>query len=139
MIKSKEEAKTIICSIDKDLRNTPGWHYNWNKDEKPVWVSEEEATYNFYKQLLTGDRVDNIQGIPGIGPKKAEKILEECDSELGMYLAVHEAYAEYLDKEAGAEVSVWDIDQVLLENARLLWMVRELDENNQPVMWEPPC
>jgi 5'-3' exonuclease len=26
-------------------------------------------------QLLTGDRADNIQGLKGIGPKKAENIL----------------------------------------------------------------
>jgi len=127
---------TIICSIDKDLRNTPGWHYNWNKDEKPQWITEEEATYSFYKQLLTGDRTDNIQGIPGIGPKKAEKILEGVDSELSMYLAVLNAYQE---SEHTAKTSPpGRAGDVLLENATLLWMVRELDSDNKPVMWEPP-
>jgi len=135
-MKTREETKTVIATVDKDLNNTPGWHFNWNKGEL-YWVSEEEATYNFYRQLLTGDRTDNIQGIPGIGPKKAEKILAECDSELSMYLAVWEAYGEYMNTQ-GDYPEQDEVDAVLLENAYLLWMVRELDSDNKPVMWEPP-
>lgn len=136
---------TVICSIDKDLRMVPGWHYNWNKDDKPVWVSEEEGIRWFYTQLLTGDKVDNIQGIPGIGPKKAEKILEECVSEEDMYDAVWWAYHDYLwggetitMDEIDKKFAYAEVDQMVLENAQLLWMIRELDEDGKPVHWEPP-
>jgi len=133
-----EIKRTVICSKDKDLLNTPGWHYNWAKDDKPHWVGDEEATYNFYKQLLTGDLdTDNIMGCGsyqtlvyksgkkkgqehqrrvGIGPKKASKLLEDCNTEEDMYWACMCAY----------EKSDYDKPyEALLENGRLLWMLRE--------------
>ena len=107
-----------IVSIDKDLLMIPGTHYNFVKKE---WteVSQEQGDYFFYKQLLTGDQVDNIQGVPGIGPKKAEKAYKECTT-------VQEMYAKAVEMYKG------DTD-ALLENARLLWLRRYEGE-----MWEPP-
>ena len=107
-----------IVSIDKDLLMIPGTHYNFVKKE---WteVSQEKGDYFFYKQLLTGDQVDNIQGVPGIGPKKAEKAYEGCTT-------VQEMYQKALEMYKG------DAD-ALLENARLLWLRRYEGE-----MWEPP-
>ena len=67
-------ADTVCVSIDKDLRQIPGWHYNFVKgilDE----VDPYEAEYNFYRQFLIGDRADNIIGVAGLGEKKAERIL----------------------------------------------------------------
>ena len=66
-----------IVHVDKDLNQLPGWHYNPVKQER-YYVSEQEAAKSFWMQMLTGDRVDNIPGLAGIGPKKAEKILEDC-------------------------------------------------------------
>ena len=67
---------TVICSIDKDLDQVPGWHYNWNKDEL-YKITEDYALRYYAKQMLTGDSTDNILGIPGMGPKKAEKLIAE--------------------------------------------------------------
>lgn len=39
-------------------------------------MGEEEAHRFFCLQLLTGDSTDHIMGLKGIGPKKAEKLLE---------------------------------------------------------------
>jgi DNA polymerase-1 len=107
-----------IVSIDKDLLMIPGTHYNFVKKE---WteVSQEKGDYFFYKQLLTGDQVDNIQGVPGIGPKKAEKAYEGCTT-------VQEMYQKALEMYKGDA-------NALLENARLLWLRRYEGE-----MWEPP-
>lgn len=66
--------KSIICSIDKDLQQIPGNHYNFVKKEH-TFVTQEAGLKNFYKQILTGDTADNIKGAKGIGPVKAEKIL----------------------------------------------------------------
>jgi DNA polymerase-1 len=64
-----------VVTIDKDLDCIPGSHYN--PRTKVIYQIEEEwANYFYWKQLLMGDSVDNIPGIMGIGPKKAEKILE---------------------------------------------------------------
>ena len=109
---------TVIASIDKDFLQLPGKHWNFVKKEMTE-VNEAEALLNFYRQVLTGDRVDNIIGLKGIGPVKADKILSERDSAAEMYTACVEAYN-------GEEERV-------IENCRLLWLRREADQ-----LWEPP-
>lgn len=68
------KGKPVIVTIDKDLLQIPGRHYNPDKDEKRM-VTPEQGDHQFYMQVLTGDAVDNFPGCPGIGPKRAEKIL----------------------------------------------------------------
>lgn len=107
----------VIMSIDKDLDMLRGWHYNFIKDKKYL-VDDQQAIKHFYTQILTGDRVDNIVGLKGIGPKKAEKILQDCVTEEDMYQAVLKAY---------------DNDETrVLENGQLLWIRRK---ENQ--IWSP--
>jgi 5'-3' exonuclease len=64
----------IIISIDKDMLQVPGTHFN-NKDWQYIEVTEDEANYNLHKQILMGDPSDNIKGLPRIGAKKAEALL----------------------------------------------------------------
>jgi hypothetical protein len=113
-----EPDETLIVSIDKDLNMIRGHHYNFVKEER-YYVTEEEAIRNFYLQILTGDKVDNIIGLAGIGPVKSKKLLLDCNNELEMYEAVLKAYD-------GDEARV-------LENARLLWILRE-----EKQVWQPP-
>jgi len=108
----------IIASIDKDFMQVPSLIYNPTKQQF-TRVDEWSGTVFFYKQVLTGDRVDNIIGIHGIGPSKAEVILKDCTTEKELYDACVKAYDG-------------DVDRVI-ENARLLWLRRY---ENQ--MWEPP-
>jgi len=105
--------ETIICTIDKDLLMIPGQHYNFVKDEFQT-VGYMDGLKHFYMQCLQGDRSDNIKGIPGIGPKKAERILEGCDSEYQMFKAVRNAYGN---------------DEEFLMNGRVLWIRRNVDED----------
>jgi hypothetical protein len=113
-----EPDETLIVSIDKDLNMIRGHHFNFVKEER-YYVTEEEAIRNFYLQILTGDKVDNIIGLAGIGPVKSKKLLVDCNNELEMYEAVLKAYD-------GDEARV-------LENARLLWILRE-----EKQVWQPP-
>ena len=113
-----EVGEYCICSIDKDLDMLRGDHYNFVKDNF-YFVTEEEGIKNFYKQMLVGDRVDNIIGVKGIGPVKAERLLKECKTEKEMYLTILEAYK--------------DDDKRVLENGQLLWIRREPNQ-----MWHPP-
>jgi len=108
----------IIVSIDKDFLQIPGKHYNWVKREY-YDVSEIEGLRNFYKQILCGDRVDNVIGIRGIGPVKADRILGACTTEAEMYAAVLAAYEGNRDR--------------VIENGRLLFLRRVPDQ-----IWEPP-
>lgn len=66
---------SIIVTVDKDLNQITGWHYNWRKMDV-YHVSKEDAIHYYYTQMLTGDAGDNIKGIYGIGPVKAKKLLD---------------------------------------------------------------
>jgi hypothetical protein len=103
------EDESIMVHIDKDLNQFRGWHYNYRKKEK-YYVSEFEGLTAFYTQILTGDRIDNILGLKGIGPVKAKRILEECTNENELYQAVLKAYE--------------GDQQRVLENGQLLWLQR---------------
>ena len=97
----------------RSLLMVPGNHYNFVKDEF-YYITEEQGLRNFYMQCLIGDRADNIKGIPGIGPKKAEKILEGCKTEQEMFNAVREAYGN---------------DEEFLMNGRVLW-IRQIEDED---------
>jgi 5'-3' exonuclease len=91
-----QERETVICSIDKDLLMVEGWHYNWNRDEV-VEITKADGLKNFYRQLITGDSTDNIPGQYGIGPKKANDILEGCETVEQYNKAVLDSYKKHFD------------------------------------------
>ena len=71
----------MIVSIDKDYKQFPCLIYNYHYKHKVVLdISEEEALYNFYEQMIVGDTADNIKGIAGRGVKYAEKYLADCNT-----------------------------------------------------------
>lgn len=147
---SSSPESTIICSRDKDLRITPGWHYGWECGTQAAYgptlvddLGSIQAEYKqdriakirgnglafFCAQMLMGDSVDNIPGIPRVGPSKTFELLSELDAYEDMLKAVRDAYRDKYGDE-------WDVH--FLEQAQLLWMVRELDEDGKPVMFEIP-
>lgn len=91
--------ETIACTIDKDiLYGLEGNKYNFVKEEM-FYTSKEEALKFFYMQLLMGDKADNILGIPGIGPKKAEYALDGLLTELEMFDKIKSMYRDWLQNE----------------------------------------
>jgi DNA polymerase-1 len=68
--------RSIICSVDKDLLQIPGIHYDYQKNKFHI-IKEEEAKYRLAIQMIMGDAADGIQGLKGYGPKKAEKLLKQ--------------------------------------------------------------
>ena len=106
---------SVIVSTDKDLDMIPGLHYDWVKEQGYI-VSQEDAMRWFFTQMLTGDAVDNIPGVPGIGPKKAARALEGATTQEQMLEVVRTLYVQSYGVLA---------DDALLENGRLLWMRRE--------------
>lgn len=103
---------TVIVSIDKDLDNIPGYHYNWRKEDL-YYVDIGTADQHFWKQVITGDAVDNIQGIPGAGPKAADKLIGGTSDWVEMYDIVRNAYL----KKGYTEENFH-------ENATLAWIQR---------------
>ncbi len=118
----------VGATIDKDLNNTPGTHYNFNKGIV-YEVTEMEAMVNFYTQILTGDTADNIPGIKGIGPKTAAKILHGCRTPCDFEEAIFPHY-EKLYGESWLDA--------MCEVGQLLWMRRDEKEVWLPTKWDPP-
>ncbi len=120
MSKALMSRPDVVCvSEDKDLKNTPGLHYN-DKTGKELIINEAQAYRLFYTQLLTGDNVDNIPGCPRIGKTKAPLLLQGCQTPEEYERCVGLAYA--------CAKGVDDPEAMMLEMGRLLWMRRVDDE-----------
>ena len=135
--------RKVVISIDKDMRSFPCNLLNPMKLEDGVLEIELGlADYNFYMQILMGDAVDGYKGVPGIGPKKAEKALEPYVSEtpkedtcvfFDCTAAWHRILVEFQAKGLGREVA--------LMNARMARILRAEDydvRTRQITLWEPP-
>lgn len=121
----------IICSIDKDMMTLPVQIYNWNRTEMNVIkVNPIDAEYRFFLQTLMGDPVDGYHGIPKVGPKKAQDILNAAIEEgIPLWDAVTNAYIS----------RGLTIEDALL-NARMAYILRTGDYNfktHEVRLWNP--
>jgi 5'-3' exonuclease len=112
----KKGETTVICSIDKDLLQIPGKHYNFVKKIAQI-VAPDQGLKFLYLQSLIGDRSDNIFGVTGIGPVKAEKALSELLPE------------EWYDKCR----ELYNDDERFHLNMKLLYIWQKPNDS-----WEPP-
>jgi 5'-3' exonuclease len=136
---------TIICTRDKDLRIGEGMHFGWacglQEQFGPLYVDKigtlelidgkkikGTGLLFFYSQIITGDTVDNIAGLPRGGPALAYKSLHGLTDEQEMFEAVSQLYKAKYEE-------TWE--EEMLEQGQLLWMVNELVDG-KPVMWEFP-
>jgi DNA polymerase-1 len=108
-----------VVTIDKDLDCIEGNHYN-PRHKTLYQVSDEWAGYFYWKQLLMGDSTDNIPGIAGIGPKKAEKILEGSKNK--------EEHIERICREYHNAYGDDGFDHMLL-NGKLLHIWRHINDH----------
>ena len=78
----------VIATNDKDLDQLPGPHYNIRRAEY-YYVEEEEALRFFLQQMIQGDTVDRIPGLPKYGPVKAKTYLDQkgwtADAVIALY------------------------------------------------------
>lgn len=161
----KELARFVICSKDKDLAISPGWHLSAS-DKKlhwvtvmgellPKWVTNDKGKevikklYGtglkfFYSQMLQGDGVDNYTGIPRMRLKDIYDLLEPCKTEAELYMATLSAYK----KKYGAETYITNYRgggrmmkpfEIMHEQGRLAHMQRFKGEiwrsEKVPVIW----
>ena len=124
-----------IATLDKDLDGIAGVHYNWKK-RKVYYVNPEAADQFFYKQMLTGDSTDNIQGLfKRTGVKAMKKVvepLEYMDDPAEMYAHVKQVYMDAVaDKVMSSDEG--DVDRWLLQQGRCLWIRRREGE-----LWVAP-
>lgn len=146
--------KYLLAYCDKDLNQLSGPHINFDKMGEGVqWINPTEACYNFCKQMIMGDATDKIQGLPslteamqerlglrkavGCGDVSAKAILGGSSTPKEMLEAVIEAYKEVYEEpvtfvsDSDGEEYTYTWKEFLLENARLLWMLR-----SEEVEWD---
>lgn len=87
-----EDDRNLSASVDKDLLQIPGLHYNlMNRqftnscDPGELWLEGSNlkgyGSAWMYAQMMMGDGVDNIKGLKGYGPVKTYKYLSEISPE----------------------------------------------------------
>lgn len=109
MSATSSEESTVICSIDKDLKQIAGTHWNWVKQELTT-IDESEGMYNFYWHVLVGDSADNIKGCPKIGPVKATSRLKTGNNPEEWFEITRRVYSN---------------DEAFLLNGQLIWLWRK--------------
>ena len=133
----------ILATIDKDLDQIPGLHYDY-RQHVSYYVSEEDAERWFWVQTLAGDSTDNIPGVSRLGvvgaasmydewvaswyEKSAERVPEEWlwEKVVGVYDRAVEMYPDKYPEGITGE-------QAALETARL---VKMMEYEGQ--LWMPP-
>ena len=123
-IYATKEPGHIICSPDKDMRQIPGQLFDLTQEV--VEITPEMGDRWHLIQAMAGDQTDGYAGIPGIGIKRAEALLEANGA---TWQTVVDAFAAK------------DLDEsVALMNARLakILQVEDYDFTNQePRLWTP--
>jgi DNA polymerase-1 len=123
-IYATKEKGHIICSPDKDMRQIPGQLYDFTQGV--VEITKEEGDRWHLIQTMAGDQTDGYSGVPGIGIKRADALLEQHGSN---WQTVVDAFAEK------------DLDEdVALLNARLakILQVENYDFLNEQIKhWVP--
>jgi len=108
---------SVKCCIDKDCLQHPGTYYDY-RTQKTFEIDEEYARFALWRQILTGDSVDNIPGLKGIGPKKAEAILAEGPTYLKAVVRAYKAHGHPY--------------KYMLEQSRLIYIKKERGEMFTP-------
>lgn len=69
--------EVLIASTDKDLKQYPITFFDtyYTRFGEVTEISDEEAQYNLWRQVIMGDSTDSISGVKGKGLKKAESLL----------------------------------------------------------------
>lgn len=137
----------IACSRDKDLKMVPGMHFGWECGRQPQFGPKRVTELGsvgitngrrklfgdgglfFYAQMLIGDSVDNIEGCKGCGPVAAYEAIMPATTLNEAFQAVANKYREVYGNN-------W-VDK-FTENANLLWIVREFNEDGTPVLFQMP-
>lgn len=139
ILATKHPNKYLIASIDKDMKQIPGKHYNWNTREF-FEVNEHQGDLWFFQQILTGDPGDGYKGCPGIGKAKAEKIIK----------TVLDEHTPWANQEE-LNVALWRSivkqymlkglhEEDALQQARVARILRATDydfKKKEPILWKP--
>jgi hypothetical protein len=123
----------IIATIDKDLDQIPGEHYNYLQR---VFYNqtERDSRLFFWIQCLSGDATDGIPGCWRVGSQKAEAFIRARadDNDRRIWDAIVGEYAAS-QARTGCTYVGCDPAAVALETARLVYLQKYEGE-----LWNPP-
>ena len=69
--------------------------YNYHYKHKVILdISESEALYNFYEQMIAGDTADNVNYFKGKGKKFAEKYFKDCGTKYQYTKKLYELFKQ---------------------------------------------
>lgn len=126
--------RSMIVSIDKDMRTVPGWLHLFNKPGLGrIPITPEEADRFHLVQTMAGDPTDEYDGIPGVGMKTAEKLLDDPRLRTFFNGALWPIVVSFFQGEGLTE------EDALL-NARLARILRAGDydpETHEVKLWTP--
>lgn len=124
------KGRKVIVSMDKDLQQIPGEHLHGRFPEEGVFrVTSEFATRFLWQQVLQGDASDGYAGLPGCGPKGAQKLLA------GVQLADIEStvVAAYEKAEQAEEYLASQVNAARILTAKTYDFKRK-----EPILWQKP-
>ena len=132
--------KSVICSKDKDLQqllNANITLFDTTKekvtDEDSLFADKGLHPNQVIDYLaLMGDTADNIPGIPGVGPKTAEKLINEYGSIEGMIENPEKLPPKVKNFLAEAE----NIEKLKLSQ-KLVTLIEDLPVEFTPEKWTP--
>lgn len=145
----------IIVSADKDFYTIPGRFLRTvGDDPQVVDVSEKEADRFHMLQTLSGDVTDGYPGVPGMGPERAGRALDDLTRLEPYEHAVQrgprrgEVETRYREEPA---CSLWEVvvsryeaagltEEDALVQARVARILRHTDydfDNKRPILWTP--
>ena len=116
----------IIVSVDKDMRGVP---CRLLQSDTLELITRKKADRHWMIQTLTGDKTDSIEGLTGVGPVTADKIIGEAETLEEMWEKVERAYVKKKKTYADAVMT-----------ARLTRILRDGEYNHvtgEVKLWEP--
>jgi len=107
----------MIVSIDKDYKQFPCLMYNYHyKHQEILDISEDEAMYNFYEQMIMGDTADNVNYFKGKGKRFAEKYYSDCQTKYQYTRKLYELFKqEYRSKARQKYAECYNLLKLLTE------------------------
>jgi hypothetical protein len=123
----------VIATIDKDLDQIPGLHYNYHRCVV-YRQSREAARMFFWQQALSGDPTDGIPGCWRTGELKAAAFVDDYAGESDAVIW-QELVQRYRDSQEipGCPYERCKPEAVALETARLVYLQKQPYE-----LWNPP-
>jgi 5'-3' exonuclease len=87
--------EVIIVSIDKDYKQLPCIIYDYHYKKQCYYdITESDARYNFWEQMIAGDSSDNVNYCKGYGVAYCKKAFKDCQSNYSFIRRVFSLYKE---------------------------------------------